>query len=141
MRAVRGFTLIELMVVVAIIGLLASLAIPAYIDHVRRAQASEAFPASADMRSGVVMYYSQHGQLPDGGDADNAYVEELDNVGRYVDTVEWGGDQQIVVTYVDEPFEGTQIVLEPVVDGGGIVGWRCETNGTFASRHLPNSCD
>ena len=140
MRQRHGFTLIEIMIVVAIIGILAALAIPVYNDYVRRAQASEAFPASADMRSGVVTYYSKHGALPEGGDTDNRYLAELDDIGRYVDSVAWGEDQEIVVTYGDEPFDGAQIALEPVVDGGSVVGWRCNANASFAERHLPGSC-
>src|SRR5690606_11557545 len=63
-RTQQGFTLIELMIVVAIIGILAALAIPAYQDYTARAQATEALTASAGVRAEIAEYLALEGSLP-----------------------------------------------------------------------------
>lgn len=58
-----GFTLIELMIVVAIIGVLASIAVPQYQNYVGRAQAAEAFTATAGIRTDIAVYYAENGSF------------------------------------------------------------------------------
>jgi len=66
-RLARGFTLIEVMIVVAIIGILAAVAIPAYNDYVRRGQVAEAFSFLSDYRTKMEQYYQDHRSYGSGG--------------------------------------------------------------------------
>src|SRR5690554_6865676 len=64
MQMQKGFTLIELMIVVAIIGILASVALPAYQDYTKRAHVSEALALAAGAKAAVTEYYSSEGTMP-----------------------------------------------------------------------------
>ncbi len=65
----KGFTLIELMIVVAIIGILAAVALPAYQDYTARAQASEAASLAAGVKTTIAEFYQSNGEYPDGSTA------------------------------------------------------------------------
>ena len=75
----KGFTLIELMIVVAIIGILAAIAIPAYQDYTARAQVSEAFSLLAGLKAATHSEFSETGswELPDGALTSGKYVESV----------------------------------------------------------------
>ncbi|HFB9673957.1 TPA: fimbrial major subunit PilE, partial [Neisseria gonorrhoeae] len=61
----KGFTLIELMIVIAIVGILAAVALPAYQDYTARAQVSEAILLTEGQKSAVTEYYLNHGEWPE----------------------------------------------------------------------------
>ncbi|HGM1599323.1 TPA: pilin, partial [Neisseria gonorrhoeae] len=83
----KGFTLIELMIVIAIVGILAAVALPAYQDYTARAQVSEAILLAEGQKSAVTEYYLNHGEWPkDNGDAGVASASEIK--GKYVKQVE-----------------------------------------------------
>ena len=73
----NGFTLIELMIVVAIIGILASIAIPAYQDYTIRAQVIEAMSLTSTMKGSIDEYYRDRGQFPADNDADTRVAGEI----------------------------------------------------------------
>ncbi|HGL9776345.1 TPA: pilin, partial [Neisseria gonorrhoeae] len=64
----KGFTLIELMIVIAIVGILAAVALPAYQDYTARAQVSEAILLAEGQKSAVTEYYLNHGIWPENND-------------------------------------------------------------------------
>ncbi|HEZ0377776.1 TPA: pilin [Neisseria meningitidis] len=82
----KGFTLIELMIVIAIVGILAAVALPAYQDYTARAQVSEAILLAEGQKSAVTEYYLNHGTWP--GDNSNAGVASSSTIkGKYVKEV------------------------------------------------------
>ncbi|CWT15214.1 pilin [Neisseria meningitidis] len=83
----KGFTLIELMIVIAIVGILAAVALPAYQDYTARAQVSEAILLAEGQKSAVTEYYLNHGEWP--GDNSSAGVATSSEIkGKYVKSVE-----------------------------------------------------
>ncbi|HFR9036407.1 TPA: pilin [Neisseria gonorrhoeae] len=107
----KGFTLIELMIVIAIVGILAAVALPAYQDYTARAQVSEAILLAEGQKSAVTEYYLNHGKWPENnGDAGVASSDKIK--GKYVEKVE---------------------VANGVVTD--------DTNGTkIDTKHLPSTC-
>ncbi|EMT4547772.1 pilin, partial [Neisseria gonorrhoeae] len=82
----KGFTLIELMIVIAIVGILAAVALPAYQDYTARAQVSEAILLAEGQKSAVTEYYLNNGKWPE--DNDKAGVASSDKIkGKYVESV------------------------------------------------------
>ncbi|HFB1312023.1 TPA: pilin, partial [Neisseria gonorrhoeae] len=82
----KGFTLIELMIVIAIVGILAAVALPAYQDYTARAQVSEAILLAEGQKSAVTEYYLNHGEWPK--DNDSAGVASASKIiGKYVKEV------------------------------------------------------
>ncbi|HEZ4480664.1 TPA: pilin [Neisseria meningitidis] len=83
----KGFTLIELMIVIAIVGILAAVALPAYQDYTARAQVSEAILLAEGQKSAVTEYYLNHGEWP--GNNSSAGVASSSTIkGKYVEKVE-----------------------------------------------------
>ena len=134
-----GFTLIELMIVVAIIGILAAIAIPAYQDYTIRAQVSEGLSLSNAAKATLVEYYTDRGIFP----ADNAEagLEAASTiVGKYVTSVAVGG-ALITVTYGNDAHAtiATNTVTLIATDNLGSIGWVCAGVG-IADKHLPSAC-
>lgn len=85
-HAQKGFTLIELMIVVAIIGILAAVAIPAYQDYIARSQASEGATLLAGMKTPIAEYYLSNGAVPS-----MAQLGNTTSAGKYVASVNYDG--------------------------------------------------
>ncbi|HEZ6998117.1 TPA: pilin [Neisseria meningitidis] len=83
----KGFTLIELMIVIAIVGILAAVALPAYQDYTARAQVSEAILLAEGQKSAVTEYYLNHGKWP-GNNSSAGVASASDIKGKYVQSVE-----------------------------------------------------
>ncbi|HGP7237607.1 TPA: pilin, partial [Neisseria gonorrhoeae] len=82
----KGFTLIELMIVIAIVGILAAVALPAYQDYTARAQVSEAILLAEGQKSAVTEYYLNHGIWPENNDSAGV-ASPSDIKGKYVESV------------------------------------------------------
>ena len=137
-RAQSGFTLIELMIVIAIIGILAAIALPAYQDYTARAQATEGFQATSGVRTQITVYLSENGSLAGVG-ANGAVSSIAANLaGLYIDDVSVGDDDGVVtVTFDAGVHSGDSLTLTPTLNGSQISGWTC---GGLAAQHLPGAC-
>ena len=157
MKAIqKGFSLIELMIVIAILGILAVIALPAYQDYTARAQVSEAILLMEGQKSAVVEYYADKGKWPtsntEAGIATNTSIQ-----GKYVAQVDVGGDGVITATMkttdVNNEIKGKTVSLTPhtttagatpgaAATANGSFTWTCTTGSSngIESKFLPSSC-
>ena len=142
MKKQQGFTLIELMIVVAIIGILAAIAIPAYQDYTIRAQVSEGINLSAGAKAAVTEYFQDVGTLPN-TNALAGIAEPGQISGNYVDQVTVGTDGLITVRFgsgANPEIDTETITLRPNTSNPGSVTWTCEKGANMDNRHVPASC-
>ena len=144
MKKQQGFTLIELMIVVAIIGILAAIAIPAYQDYTIRAQVSEGLNLAAGAKAAVTEFTQDRGTFPVSND-EAGIAPEGEISGKYVlsVSVDTLGNGVIEVDYGNDAHALLQpgfLQLSPFTNAGS-VEWVCRPNGaTIAPRHLPAAC-
>ena len=133
-----GFTLIELMIVVAIIGILAAIALPAYQDYVARSQMSEAMMLMGGAKTAVAENWMQTGSMP--ADNTEAGLSQPASIsGKYVAQVEVTTDGIVATmnTSCATPIQGKTLTLTPTNKGGSIA-WLCESDAD--AKYLPAAC-
>ncbi|WP_301673006.1 pilin [Neisseria blantyrii] len=146
MKAIqKGFTLIELMIVIAIVGILAAVALPAYQDYTARAQMSEALTLAEGQKAAVVEYFSDNGVFP-ASNASAGIATASTITGKYVAKVEVGkvgtSGAQITSTMkssgVNADIKGKTLTLVGQQNSGSF-SWECK-KGTVDDKFLPSSC-
>jgi type IV pilus assembly protein PilA len=150
-RLQQGFTLIELMIVVAIIGILAAVALPAYQDYTIRAKMSEVILAMSACRTSITEVYQSGGTGPGPG---NWGCEAAAGTSKYVGAINTDLDGKVVATVQNLSPVAGDVSLVPMISatlaataaadmGKGLHGWRCglPADGTsVSSKYLPGSC-
>ncbi|MBG8623655.1 prepilin-type N-terminal cleavage/methylation domain-containing protein [Neisseria meningitidis] len=158
----KGFTLIELMIVIAIVGILAAVALPAYQDYTARAQVSEAILLAEGQKSAVTEYYLNHGIWPSDNSAAGV-ASSADIKGKYVQKVEVNNGvitATMLSSGVNNEIKGKKLSLWAKRQNGS-VKWFCgqpvtrttatgakaddvtaanDNNGKINTKHLPSTC-
>ena len=155
----KGFTLIELMIVVAIIGILAAVALPAYQDYSNRAKISEVILAASACRTAVTEIYQSGNsatQVPDSWGCE--VTNSANGASTYVASIHTTVDGLVMVTVqgfsANAGINGAVVTLAPMADavtplsvasvgGTTVYGWRCGSTldgTTLSPKFLPGSC-
>ncbi|HEZ1532128.1 TPA: pilin [Neisseria meningitidis] len=152
----KGFTLIELMIVIAIVGILAAVALPAYQDYTARAQVSEAILLAEGQKSAVTEYYLNHGEWP-GNNTSAGVATSSEIKGKYVKEVTVANGvvtATMLSSGVNKEIQGKKLSLWAKRQNGS-VKWFCGqpvtragTDDTVAAdngkkidtKHLPSTC-
>lgn len=137
----KGFTLIELMIVVAIIGILAAVALPAYQDYTARSQVSEPITLADGVKNAVTEYWTNNGSFG----TENKSVglpEALSINGKYTAKVEVTGAGVIVATLKAQSVANglaTKTLTFSAITAAGSITWKCSSTD-LPAKYLPSAC-
>jgi type IV pilus assembly protein PilA len=151
MKMQKGFTLIELMIVVAIIAILAAIAISQYQDYVIRSQVSEGSSLADGVKTAVGEFYNNYGRFPNSGSSAANFSLGLalpgSITGSYVGSVSIANSGVVAARYssstpnkANTKINGTSLTFSPITKAGSMV-WTCKKSSTaLQDKWLPASC-
>lgn len=139
-KSQHGFTLVELMIVVAIVGILASIALPAYTSYTIRAQIAEGLHLTGPIKNAITQHHNDNGVFPVDNDA--AALEAAGSYsGKYVFSISVDG-AVISIQYGNDASAkiSGQTVTMTAIHRDGSVSWVCAGDGVLSTIYLPSSC-
>ncbi|MDK4613424.1 pilin [Kingella kingae] len=141
----KGFTLIELMIVIAIIGILAAIALPAYQDYTKRSRVSEGLSLAGGAKSALTEYYASNNKWP-ASNAEAGIATDTAIKGNAVKSVTVTADGsgatgkgKITVKFNEKVKDNATLILEGTGNEAGAVQWTC-TGGDLDTKFRPSEC-